>query len=1037
MLRPRGAWSARSRSVARRSVAAAASVLFVLGGAGAVPPAAASASTPAETVSARAASSTHARSSHACSLPGRHRLSCHAMVRTDVAPMAVRFAATPSASSGYGPADLQSAYGLAAAAAAGGAGMTVAVIDAYDDPTAEQDLAAYRAAYGLPPCTSSGANPCFRKVNERGAASPLPAVDTGWSKEISLDLDMVSAVCPNCSILLVEADSAYSDDLGIAVNTAVSAGAKFVSNSYGGPEDSWATSLDTWYYKHPGVVITASTGDWGYEGYQGGTSLAGNSYPAVSPWVVAVGGTTLSRAANTRGWSESAWADAGSGCSVQEPRPAWQSSAVTGCSKRMVADVSAVADPATGVAVVYNNAWYQMGGTSAAAPIVAAAYALAGAPSATVWPGSYPYYRGGLNDAAGGSNAANGSCSPDPSLWCAGVAGYDGPTGLGTPNGILPFTAPTAPGAPQGVTGTAGNASVAVSWSAPASNGGAVVTGYTATAQPGGTTCRWTSGPLTCTISGLANGTAYAFTVAAANVAGTGSPSAPSAPVTPRTVPGAPTSVSGIPGAGSVAVSWAPPASNGGVAITRYTVTASPGGAACAWAAGPYTCTVTGLGNGTPYTFTVTATNAAGTGPASAPSAAATPRTVPGAPLGVTARPANGAAQVAWSPPSWNGGAAITAYKVTSAPGGLTCAWASGPLDCTISGLRNGTAYTFTVTAGNAAGMGAASGASTPVTPAGVPDAPSGVIAAPAPPSFGAVRVTWQAAGANGSAVTSYLATAYAAGTFTPLGTCVASAIAPAAPALGCTIGGLGNGVAVVARVSAANAQGAGPLSAPSAAFTTPVPVTAAVRALPTWTVAASFTVAWSHAGGTYAVARYDVRYRRSTWAGPFGSYALWKSGTTAASATFVPATGSTYCFSARVVDQGGFVGPWSADRCTTTPLDDRSLWRTGTWSIGTGSAFYRSTWSRSYAYGAKLVRPQVLARRIVLVATTCPTCGSVRVYWGSTLLRTISLYSSTTINRRVLTVVTFTSLRAGTVTVKLSTSGRKVLIDGLGATRV
>jgi subtilase family serine protease len=197
---------------------------------------------------------------------------------------------------GFGPADLRSAYGLTTT---GSAAMTVAVVDAYDDPNAESDLATYRSTYSLPACTTD--NDCFRKVNQSGQPSPLPATSTGWAGEISLDLDMVSAVCPDCHILLVEATSPTIGNLGAAVNTAINLGAKFVSNSYGGPE----TLSDTSYYNHPGVVITASTGDSGF----------GISYPASGKGVTAVGGTSLTRDTSARGWTETVWNSAGSGCS--------------------------------------------------------------------------------------------------------------------------------------------------------------------------------------------------------------------------------------------------------------------------------------------------------------------------------------------------------------------------------------------------------------------------------------------------------------------------------------------------------------------------------------------------------------------------------------------------------------------------------------------------------------------------------------------------------------------------------------------------
>jgi subtilase family serine protease len=339
--------------------------------------------------------------------------------------------AADSAPSGYGPADLQSAYDLAAASAAKGAGRTVAIVDAYDDPDAESDLAIYRAQYGLPACTT--ANDCFQKVNELGTAGDYPNPDAGWATEISLDLDMVSATCPNCHILLVEANSNSEYDLGTSVNTAVSMGAKYVSNTYGESESPDLGEYDG-YYDHPGVVITVAAGDDGY----------GVEWPSDTPYVTAVGGTSLLPASNSRGWAEIAWGDTGSGCSEDEPKPSWQQD--TGCANRTVADVSAVADPYTGVAI-YDSylpdglGWMVIGGTSVATPIIASVYALAGTPAENTYPASYPYADpGDLNDVLYGTNDPYSQCSP--TYLCNAGPGYDGPTGLGTPDGLGAFTAP-------------------------------------------------------------------------------------------------------------------------------------------------------------------------------------------------------------------------------------------------------------------------------------------------------------------------------------------------------------------------------------------------------------------------------------------------------------------------------------------------------------------------------------------------------------------------------------------------------------------
>ncbi|MFI1566062.1 peptidase S8 [Streptomyces sp. NPDC020490] len=349
--------------------------------------------------------------------------------RTGLTPKAAD-ASTPS---GYGPSDLQSAYGLTSAAASNGSGETIAIVDAYDDPNAEADLAKYRSYYGLSACTT--ANGCFKKVSQTGSTTSLPSADSGWAEEISLDLDMASAVCPNCNILLVEATSATMANLGTAVNRAVTLGAKYVSNSYGGSESSSDSSYDSAYFNHPGVAITVSAGDSGY----------GAEYPAASKYVTSVGGTALSTSSSSRGWTETVWKTSssegtGSGCSSYDAKPSWQTD--TGCTRRTISDVAAVADPATGVSV-YDSygitaGWYTFGGTSASAPIIAGVYALAGTPSSSSYPASFPYAKAGtsaLNDVTSGNN---GSCST--AYLCTARSGYDGPTGWGTPEGVSAFT---------------------------------------------------------------------------------------------------------------------------------------------------------------------------------------------------------------------------------------------------------------------------------------------------------------------------------------------------------------------------------------------------------------------------------------------------------------------------------------------------------------------------------------------------------------------------------------------------------------------
>lgn len=337
----------------------------------------------------------------ATALPGAN-LACNSVFEVDQANCTVAINITiPPISDittpsnllpGLHPADLRSAYSLPS----GGSGQTVAIVDAYDDPNAEADLAVYRLAFGLPACTTL--NGCLTKVNQYGQRGSYPAFNLGWSTEISLDLDVVSAVCPDCKILLVEANSASIDDLGAAVDTAATMGAKYISNSYYGIEWPGETGEDA-HYNHPGTAITVSSGD-----------QRSTFYPAASPYVTSVGGTTLSNG------SESAWAYGGDGCSLYESKPDWQRN--TGCHTRATVDVAAVADPRTGVAMYDSTAggWLVAGGTSVGAPLVAAAYALSGNPQGPAY--SYAH-RSSFNDVL--------------------PAGYDLPTGLGSPNGVGGF----------------------------------------------------------------------------------------------------------------------------------------------------------------------------------------------------------------------------------------------------------------------------------------------------------------------------------------------------------------------------------------------------------------------------------------------------------------------------------------------------------------------------------------------------------------------------------------------------------------------
>jgi hypothetical protein len=440
-----------------------------------------------------------ARFKHACPKPSKKKtMQCMVLINTLVPPQpasafagsrAVTPAATPA---GYGPSQLQAAYSLASAAAADGSGETVYLVDAYDYPTAQSDLSTYRSQYGLPACGSG----CFSKVNQNGAASPLPpaAGSNGWDVEEALDIDMVSAICPLCHITLVEASGATNIDLYTAENSAVSLGAKFISNSWGGDEYSGEASDASTYFNHPGVAITVSAGD-----------TPGPAFPAEAEYVTAVGGTTLSTASTSRGWSETPWSDSGGGCSADEIAPSWQVTAVTGCSKREDNDVSADADPNSGAAIYDSyseGGWLEVGGTSEASPIIAAVYALAGTPAS----GSYPSQDIWTHEPSG--------------LYPVG-SGYASVPGWGTPDGITAFKSGsggtgntvtvTNPGSKTTIVGTATSLQISATDSASGQT-----LSYSATGLPAG---------LSISTSGLIAGTpttagSYSVTVTAKDTTG-------------------------------------------------------------------------------------------------------------------------------------------------------------------------------------------------------------------------------------------------------------------------------------------------------------------------------------------------------------------------------------------------------------------------------------------------------------------------------------------------------------------------------------
>ncbi len=324
---------------------------------------------------------------------------------------------------GYGAPDLEQAYGLTGTPSAN---QTVAVVVAYHDPRALTDLNSYREQFGLPRCTRSAG--CFRQINQRGQQSHYPTTDQGWALEAALDLQMISAACPDCRIVLSEADSPTDLDLGKATDAAVAAGANVTNHSYGIFEHNGVENQNA-HYAAPGVTAVAASGDSGF---------GPASFPASSPDVVSVGGTTLHRAPNQRGWHEDAWRYGGSGCSAYFAKPAWQSD--PSCLGRTYADISAVGDNLTGVAVYDSfgydghKGWFVIGGTSVSSPLVAGMIGRSGAGG--IRPASWYGHPGRFHDVVKGSN---GFCRGN--YLCTAKPGYDAPTGWGSPRSLLPFTA--------------------------------------------------------------------------------------------------------------------------------------------------------------------------------------------------------------------------------------------------------------------------------------------------------------------------------------------------------------------------------------------------------------------------------------------------------------------------------------------------------------------------------------------------------------------------------------------------------------------
>lgn len=612
---------------------------------------------------------------------------------------------------GYSPSDLRNAYGLGSAS--GGSGQTVAIVDAYDDPNAEADLREYRAKYNLPPCDSSSG--CFRKVDQAGGSS-YPPPNRLWAREISLDLDMVSAICPNCRILLVEARSTSDVDLAAGENQAVALGATEISNSFAEAESSTQSAA----YDHPGIPITAAAGDHSY----------GVESPASYPGVIAVGGTSLRPAAERRGrsWAETVWHQAsgevtgtGSGCS-HEPKPVWQTDA---CPYRTTNDLAVVGDPNTPVSAYdsyeMSPHWLLLGGTSASAPIVAAAMALAN-PYTRQFAGAQGLYLDaasgpGFNDIVMG---ANGSCG---NYLCEAIPGYDGPSGLGSLHGIPEVPQPTAiTGAPAPITATEATLLATVD------PHGAEVSGcsfdYGPTGSYGASVPCSTlpapgigPAPVSARIAGLAGDSTYHVRVAISYRGGSGSGSDQTFS-TPAAAPAVVTEAASAVSQSGANVNARVNPNGAPVTTCRFEYgisTAYGSSAACASAPGnersyvPVSARLTGLAANSTYHFRVTATGQGGVsygGDLTVAVPPEPPTVVTGQPSAATSTSATLTASV---DPH---GALLTSceFEVASAESYVPCTQPPGAqsggatVSAVVRGLRPNTRFSYRILAANAGG---------------------------------------------------------------------------------------------------------------------------------------------------------------------------------------------------------------------------------------------------------------------------------------------------------------------------------------------
>ncbi|MDR3782306.1 MAG: fibronectin type III domain-containing protein [Candidatus Nitrosotalea sp.] len=511
-----------------------------------------------------------------------------------------------------------------------GHGQTIAIVDAYDDPNIASDLQTFDTQFGLPACTVT--NGCFTQTKQG-----TPATDSGWAMEIALDVQWAHSIAPGAKIVLVESTDNSLGNLLTGDDTAAATGAQQVSNSWGGNEFSSETSYD-YHFNSPTASFYAASGDSGH----------GVIWPAASPYVVSVGGTTLTTDSSGNWVSESAWSGSGGGTSAYEPKPSYQNN-FNSNSKRSVPDVAYDGDPNTGfyvydsVPINGNSGWWLVGGTSAGAPQWAAISAIANSQNAKLASASF-----GANSALyGAASGAQSSPQTNPYLAnyhdittgsdgscgsiCNAIVGYDEVTGLGTPqsNNVISFIAPTTT---PDFTISANPSSFSVSAGTPQSSTITITSlnAYSGTVTLSSSFGSFDQTSLTVPASGTATATltftpTASTTITVSGTSGTLNHSA-TITVTVPTVPSAPQNLAAVAGNNQVSLTWNPPVSNGGSTITGYDIFRNGTQIATNYASTSYTDT--GLTNGDTNTYYVTAVNAIGQSPQSN-SVSSTPVTTP------------------------------------------------------------------------------------------------------------------------------------------------------------------------------------------------------------------------------------------------------------------------------------------------------------------------------------------------------------------------------------------------------------------------